>query len=106
MTYLDEEGYPTDEFLDYLSDYNNFKNVHEIIEIIESVWWMPDWGLTRKQPFTDKVYKTRVFTYFMSTGGWSGNESIIYALKSNFLFWNFWKTIRIGGHYTFRFPVN
>ena len=106
MEYLDNQGYPTDEFLDYLSDWEKFEDVFEIIELIETYWWMPDWGLTRKKPYTERFTNQRVFTYHMSTGGWSGNESLIYALKKNVLFWVYWRNTRCGGHYTFRFPVN
>lgn len=103
---FEEEGhYPTEELLNFIEDYNNFDNVHEIIDLIGQVWWMPDWGITRKKPFTQKLYKTRVFTYYMSTGGWSGNESLIYSLKQNFIFWMHFYNYRRGGHYTFRFPV-
>ena len=106
MEYLDSEGYPTDELLEYIEDYNNFKNYQEILDIIEKVWWMPDWGLRKKKPYTERLTKQRVYTYYMSTGGWSGNESLINALKRNVLFWMYWRASRVGGHFTFRFPVN
>lgn len=38
----------------------------------------------------------------ISTGGWSGNEDIIEAMKDNFQFWLFfWYQARAGGHYWF-----
>jgi len=104
MEYLDDEGYPTNECLEYLSDHDNFSSPHEIIDLLDEIWWMPDWGITRKGAHTDK-FKRRVFTYYISTGGWSGNESIINALKKNFMFWHYWRESRAGGHYKFRFPV-
>jgi len=102
---LDDEGYPTDEYLDFLADYKNFENYQEVLELIEKTWWMPDWGLYKKKPFTDKLTKNRYFTYYMSTGGWSGNESIINSLEKNFMFMIYWRQSRVGGHYKFRFPV-
>lgn len=37
-----------------------------------------------------------------STGGWSGNESIIGAMQKNRMVWNFlWEQSRRGGHYVF-----
>ena len=40
--------------------------------------------------------------YFLSTGGWSGNESMIHALESNTMIWIiYWKQSSRGGHYIF-----
>lgn len=88
-----EDGYPTEEELDYIKNYDLIQgNVKELLDYIEERWWMSDWGfhLTGK----------RVLRLQLSTGGWSGNESIIDALQSNFVFWSmYWrKTVR-GGHY-------
>ena len=40
--------------------------------------------------------------WYLSTGGWSGNEEIIQALKSNYILWVMtWEESRRGGHYIF-----
>lgn len=41
-------------------------------------------------------------TLSMSTGGWSGNESIIQALANNFAFWSLaWLLSKRGGRHEF-----
>lgn len=40
--------------------------------------------------------------YGLATGGWSGNEDMIDALKENFLFWGMcWEESRCGGRHVF-----
>lgn len=57
-------------------------------------WWMPDWGIRR--------VRSRLY---MSTGGWSGNEEIIRAMRENFIMWDkTWHSVRRGGHYVFILP--
>jgi hypothetical protein len=92
--WLDEDGYPTDECLDKIKNWDIIKdrNFLGMMEFIKSVWQYADWGWAEKG---DK--------YFISTGGWSGNEDIIYAMKGNHIFWAIhWEQSRVGGHYIFR----
>jgi len=94
---LDSEGYPTEEALSYIEKYDCLKNGFiELINLIEEMWWMSDWGF--------KLTGKRNLKLELHTGGWSGNESIIYVLHTNF-FWSMcWvKSIR-GGHYWFEIP--
>jgi len=38
----------------------------------------------------------------VSTGGWSGNEELIGAMRMNFILWSqWWWSSRRGGHYVF-----
>jgi len=44
-------------------------------------------------------------TYYISTGGWSGNEEILGAMKVNLIFWTVCRVeSRRGGHYVFELP--
>jgi len=60
-------------------------------DYIKSVWWNAEWG-----------YRRRGKSIWLSTGGWSGNEEIIGAMRENLILWNVtWYTARRGGHYKF-----
>lgn len=77
------------------------KDTNNLIFQLKNMWeyndcFIENWGL-------DRVFKKRqVLTLELHTGGWSGNEEIIAALKQNKLFWMiwWWKTEK-GGHYYF-----
>ncbi len=87
---LDQDGYPTEETLLKIKewDYHDFPG---LMAFVESIWWQTDWGWHRK----GKKYR-------ISTGGWSGNESLVGAMEANWLFWTMcWQSSRRGGHYEF-----
>jgi len=77
---VNNDEYPTEKELEIVKEWDILKNgVGGLLEHIESIWWCPDWGF--------KLSGKRVFRLELHTGGWSGNEDIIEALKSNNLFW-------------------
>ena len=97
---LDEEGYPTEEYIAFVKGYNNQTML--IMEFVEDVlqdgWYFGDWAfkLFRKYKGKRKL--------LLSTGGWSGNEEIIDAILGNvYLTHSKMKYIgwKRGGHYTF-----
>ncbi len=68
--------------------------LHGWFDMIRESWWCPEWGW--KRTFDD---------YDISTGGWSGNESIIDAMMENTIAWNLtWQQSRRGGHFSFSVP--
>jgi len=95
-----EGGYPTDQFLEWISNFNSLENdAFEFLEFIMDKWWAGDMGckIGRK----NKEGQKKVY---VSTLGWSGNESMIYALRDNFPFWSVhYFSHQRGGHYTFIF---
>jgi hypothetical protein len=106
---LDAEGYPTEDSLDYISNYNFFDNYNDLLQQIKEIWVYSDRGywnqVTTSTPcvsvFNQPEIKTTTY-YKISTAGWSGNEMIIMALKRNHIFWNSsWLSSRRGGHYEF-----
>ena len=88
---MDADGYPDDQELARIQVWPT-EDFRGLMEYVRSLWWNADWGWT--QGMEDH--------YQISTGGWSGNESIIEALEMNSLFWSMcWVSSRRGGHYEF-----
>lgn len=82
--------YPTDEQLEVIKKWN-ISDLHGLMEYIREIWEFADWG-----------WKQDGGTYYISTGGWSGNEDIIEAMQSNHMWWfMFWEQSKRGGHYIF-----
>jgi hypothetical protein len=96
---LDDEGYPTDEFLQFIAEYKwDVMPIMDFVNVLQDGWYFGDWGfkLSRKYKGIRKLQ--------LHTGGWSGNETTINAILSNiylthylmrYVEWN------MGGHYSF-----
>jgi len=86
---MDRNFYPEERELKKIEewDYHDFNG---LMEYAEDLWKYPQyWKKGRKY-------------YRISTGGWSGNESIIAALIQNRMFWGMcWVSSKRGGHYVF-----
>lgn len=91
---LDEDGYPTDDFLDTIERWDHKDGWNELLGFamrghIYSNYW-------HKEEFVSNTF------WYISTGGWSGNESIINSLSFNQMFWMCcWFSSRRGGHHIF-----
>ena len=82
-----------DVYVDNLTQIKN-KAVKELLEYVKSIWWEPGWG-----------WKQSGRKYWISTGGWSGNEELIGAMHNNFIFWSqCFVQHRRGGHYILEIP--
>lgn len=103
---IDDDGYPTDAALELVEKWH-WTDCKGLLEFIESIWHLRSWGwseLDRKDlPKDDDDYDEKGGRLlYVSTGGWSGNESIIHAFKSNNMAWGLcWIQSRRGGHYIF-----
>ena len=92
---MDADGYPDDAELDRIRTwpYTDFPG---LMEYVKARWRYAEDGYWRQEGAS---------TYLISTGGWSGNESIIGALKDNQVFWLLcWVRSERGGHYRFTLP--
>lgn len=100
---FDADGYPTDAFLSDIEKHSStsVKGWRDFMSVIEGAWAYRDWGWhTEGIHEGDDAGRIR---YKISTAGWSGNESLIAAMKNNknFFWTQFWESHRRGGHYTF-----
>lgn len=92
---MDDDGYPTEELLEYIKNYkiNSFGNALIILELVKDVWWSKNM-LVWEEDGGDTLH--------MATGGWSGNESLIYAMQENYILWHLlWHSSTRGGKYVF-----
>lgn len=81
--------YPTEGELDEISNWTG--KFEDLMKQIEGIWHFPEWGWSEDQTF-----------WYISTGGWSGNEDIIRALESNPIWKEHLVIERRGGHYKVR----
>ena len=104
--FLDDDGYPTDDALEIIELWH-WNDARGWFKFIESLWAYRDWGWKEKDEPHEwedhKQYKDKiVHRYYISTAGWSGNESIIRAMQDNDFMWYLnWVQSRRGGHYIF-----
>ena len=85
---LDKDGYPTDETLGLIAGYKGSYS-----KLMSEIAFL--FGSYGKCVADGNKWK-------IATGGWSGNESIISALKGNNMFWlTCWYMSKRGGYYEF-----
>lgn len=99
--YLDNDGYPTEEALKKIREWN-YADFTGWMEFIKSIWNYVDWGWyeTEEPDWIDSSRTNHV--YRISTAGWSGNENIIRAMQQNTFLWAIGcESWRRGGHYVF-----
>jgi len=88
---MTEDDYPTEDELHKITTWHP-KDFVGCMEYILTLWNYADCG----------YWKQEGEVYYLSTGGWSGNEDIIEALENNYIWWMmYWCQSRRGGHYIF-----
>lgn len=96
--FLDDDGYPTDDALTIIEKWH-WDDIKGWFDFIHGLWYLRSWGWIEGD--YDDAGK-EVYRYNISTAGWSGNESIIYAMQENGMLWHLtWVQSRRGGHYIF-----
>jgi hypothetical protein len=94
---MDEDGYPTEETERLVREFEG--DARELLASLREVWMHPTyWDEEDGVDILDRP----VHRYHVSTAGWSGNESLIDALRNHWIFWmRFWVEERVGGHFIF-----
>ena len=101
---FDADGYPTEETLKTISEWPSGPGwaFLDLMEYVRKAWKYGE-PYFNGQDTVDKLFPdTPIKRYAISTGGWSGNEVIIGALRENRMFWAMcWVEERRGGHFIF-----
>jgi hypothetical protein len=90
----DQDGYPTEAELNRIKlwDFHKDGDVHHFLDYLKGLWSYPN-----RFVWTGK----NILRLYLSTGGSSGNESIIEALGENTFWMMCWQKSKRGGHYWF-----
>jgi hypothetical protein len=98
----DDDGYPTEDEIARIKTwpYEDPRGWFAFIKSAGNYWPGESWGWDERDDH-DEIDKD-VHVYEISTGGWSGNEEILGAMRANTMLWMMtWHVSRRGGHYTF-----
>lgn len=98
--HLDEDGYPTEAALEIVRIWH-WSEARGWFEFIKSIWHMSSWGWKESDAEHEYIKDKKVHLYNISTGGWSGNESIIREMRKTVLWHLNWVQWRRGGHFIF-----
>ena len=98
---LDDDGYPTKYALDLIWFWH-FSDPRGWFDFIQSIWYMSDWGWKEAEAIDEFFNDQKITAIYVSTAGWSGNESIIKSMQKSDMLWHLtWAQSRRGGHYIF-----
>lgn len=102
---FDSGEYPTEDTIKTISEWliAGYSDCYELLDFVRKAWCYPEYFSI--QCGVD-VFEKACNKYHISTGGWSGNESLIQGMKENVIFWSMcWEQSRRGGHYIFELPI-
>jgi len=102
---MDSDGYPDEQDLGRIVAFDSLHDPVGFVKLVRPLWSYPD-----RFVFTEGKSQTLgrpVWKLYLSTGGWSGNESLVDAMQEagGGLWWfAFWLRSERGGHYWFEIP--
>lgn len=99
---FDGNGYPTDETLKTISSWSYKDGFIELANYASKAWHWDDMATKREIMLPDG---RKLIEYTFITGGWSGNEDIICAMKNNAVFHAIcWRESHRGGKHVYEVP--
>ena len=99
--FLDDDGYPTDHACEIIAKWDT-SDSKGWFEFIHTLWHLKSWGWNEGEAI-DEITNKKAWCYYISTAGWSGNETLIHSMQKNFDLWGLnWVQSRRGGHYIFQ----
>ena len=88
---FDRDGYPTEATLERVQSWPLEDDLEAGVRFIQQAWSYPE-----------RFVEVKPGVWYVSTGGWSGNEDLIAAWRRNFLLWSQWFVLHgRGGHFIF-----
>jgi len=108
---LDQDDYPTEEFLKSIEEFDDYKNLETLFAEIKKAWAYAGYFSDPLDEPPDEVkpllFGERHCKWLrLATGGWSGNESIIAALEKNPIVQAFcWYMSARGGLHIYQLPL-
>lgn len=105
---MDEDGYPTEEELATIEKWDAAPSFDfmPLVRHVQDLWSYPHYFSVDEDGQCEDASGAKCHVVEMSTGGWSGNESLLEALSNNNLFWSFcWYSSKRGGHHVFHVPI-
>lgn len=102
---FDVDGYPTDETLKRIEDWP-YTDINGCLDFVQSCWHWPDCASNKLRPEEVDIVGERDGERFLrlATGGWSGNESVVCALRNNRVVWAIaWQMHARGGLFIFKY---
>ena len=86
-----DDDYPDEVAVKTIREWPHTRPWSDMLDLVKRNW---NWA--------DMMFNEVDGVYYLSTGGWSGNEELIDVMRSNFLFWSqCWISSRRGGHFLF-----
>lgn len=103
---FDADGYPTDETIEAIEKWP-YQDAAGCLDFARAAWHWPDWAnedITAHEAGVLRANPGERYARF-ATGGWSGNEEIIAALKANGMVRSLtWQLSARGGLHIFQYP--
>lgn len=93
---FDRDGYPTEETLSAIQLWSSGRSYMQLLDFVMQAWHWPEYAEKVEEDENERT------VYIFRTGGWSGNESLIGALRLNPVFWTLcWLESYRGGRHLF-----